>query len=237
MSPSVVLKRIFHGDTVNATLFGKGRYGYSAPSKTLPCFSNLLFGEFGIVSLCSNGLSSLGYLVRYVVGICAQKQVAGIATRRIIAFVADVQAFRDWAIRQYPCDTVGGSGLLVKSGVPVALVISATLPFPTIVWAENFYLCPKMFRDGGRATETCMVSMNEAKRFALYLAALVCVSCRNLRLLSATAMAITVGNIIRGIMGLHKNLHFLCHVPGCYQHRWDNFIGCYSFIIPQGGTL
>jgi hypothetical protein len=236
MSPCKALKRILHGDTVDAILSGESRYADSTFSKALPCLNNLLFIKFCQWNFHSVWLSFFGYFVCYIVSIRTNEEVVGIHTRRIVAFMKNLQAIRDWAMRQYPRDTVGSDRLIVKSSLPVTLEACAPLPFPTIIWAKHLYLRPEMFRNGWRAATASMMSVNKAFWLTLNVTVLVFIPCRNRCYLSTATFAITVGNFIRGIIEGHGNSPFLCLIQGRGANTSPGvFVDFYSFILAQMG--
>jgi len=201
MSPRVALKRILHGDTVDAILSSKSRYTDSTLSIALPRLNNLLFIEFCQWNFRSMWLSVFGYLVCHIVSIRAEKKVCGIAARRIVAFMKNLQTFGYGAMCQYPCDTMSGNSMIVKSSVPVTLAALATLPLPTIVGAKNFYLRPKMLCGWWGTTKTGMVRVNKPFGLPLDMPMTRFVSSGNWSFFAATTAPVSSWNFKRWIVG------------------------------------
>lgn len=192
MLPCGMAKYILHCDTIDATLSGKSRNAYSAFGKALSSVNYLMISEFGVMGFCPNRLAFLGYFIRYVISVCAKKEMARINAWWVVALVADVQSIMNWAMCQFPCCAVGVNRLLIKSSLPVAFAVCISLPFPTIVWAKNFHLRPKMFFNWGCALKTGMVSVNKLNRLALDMTALAFISCCKWRIFAATTLTFAI---------------------------------------------
>lgn len=235
MTPSFATQYVAHRSVINAILPGEGRWANTLGIE-LARFNNLFFGEFRVRVVRPAQLAFLCHFVCHIVCASAQKMMSRIAARGIVAFMASNQAIGNWAMRQFVSDTMRQEGLTATANMDssIAHAICAALPFPAIIGAKYLHARPESIGDWA---ETGIVPMNVTKWFALHMAAPVFVSCRNASLFAATAVAITVGNVVRGIMGLHKNLLILVPSPRTLARRWDNFIGCYSSIIPQEGAL
>lgn len=236
MFPGQAEKQTSHADAANTILSGKGRHTDIAFGKALARFNHLLFGELGNGDFGSSGVAILGYFVRHIISICAKKQMGWIHAGRIVASMANMHMVRDWAVRQLPRNAVSRNDLIVKSGLPVTLAICVPLPLPTIVKAADLDLHPEMFRGRWGATKASVMPVNKPFRFTFHVAAPIFVSCGNGCLLSTTAVAITVGNIVRGIMGLHKNLHFLCQAQDAANVAGQLLLGSTPVSIPQEGA-
>lgn len=99
-----------------------------------------------------------------------------------------------------------------------------------------------LFHPGGKVQRIWFgfaseMTSNISNRLAFYMSPFAICRLGDWGKLSATAMAITVGNVARGMIGVHENLHSLAKPRDDSTHRRGNFIGRYSFIIPQGGVL
>jgi hypothetical protein len=210
MPPCCAENYISHADTADTIFPGEGCHADSAFVKALSRFNHLFVCEFSVRMVRAMHLPILSNFIRYVIVICSQKQVTRIATGRVIALVQHPKSFWYWAMRQLPGDSMGRDNMMVNLDLPVALAASVSLPFPTIISAENLHLRPEMLRKGRGTTKTRVMAVNEPKWFALHMTAPVFVSCCNGGLFATSAMAITIRGVVRGIMGLHKKLPFLC---------------------------
>lgn len=211
MLPSFALKRISHGSVANAIFSGESRRP-CALSVTLSRLNNLFFGEFCMWMVRPACLASLCHFIVHIEYTSAQKMMSRIATGGIVAFVTDDKVVRYRAICQLVGDAVSQKRLATATNMdsPIAKFVCATLPLPTIVGAKNTHAQPEAICDGAK---TRVMSVDEAKWFAFYMVAPIFISCREFGLLSASALAKAVGNIKRGIMGLHKKLTFLVSKP------------------------
>lgn len=214
MFPGQAKKHASHADATNTVLSGKGRHAGVALGEALTNFNHLLFGEFGNGVFGSDRVAFLSYLVGYIIGVCSQEQVVGILAGRMIATMQNMKPIGDWAVCQFPRNTVGRNNLVIDPNLSVSLAAFVSLPLPTVIGAENLYLCPEMLHEGWSATEASVMPMHKANGLTFDLAAFARVSCRNLSLFAATTAAITVRNILRGIMGLHRNLPFCAKSQG-----------------------
>lgn len=178
-------------------------------------------------------VSFLGYHIRCVIGMCADKVMRWIATRWIVTAVADQHAFWNGAVCQFVSNAVGQKRLTAFANVntSVAINVPATLPFPALVWAKYLHLCPKAFR---KRAKTGIVPVNKANRLTFYMAAPVFVPCRDAGLFATTTLAITVRDFVRGNMGLHRNLPFCAKSQGVPAPLGQLFS---SFNYTTGGTV
>lgn len=142
-------------------------------------------------------------------------------------------AIGDGTIMQFVGKAVGVNCLAVYPKFAIASSHVRAHPLPTLVGAALVYLLPKT----DDRINAPVVAGNKAFRLALDPSISGAGLERNWGELSTTTLAITIGNfvggVVRGIMGLHRNLSFLCQVPGRYQRRWDNCVS--AFIIAQMG--
>jgi hypothetical protein len=81
--------------------------------------------------------------VGVVVRNCAQKQMIGIYTRGVVAFVQHIHAFWYWAVLQFVCNAVSRAHSAIVPDLPIASNILACLPFPAGFWPAFIYFTPK----------------------------------------------------------------------------------------------
>ncbi len=186
--------------------------------------------------------SAFAVHVNNIVSTRAKKQMRGIHAAAIVAMMADAHVVRDGAIVEYITNTVRSmKRYAVKLGfaVAIALDIQSALPFPTIVGAAPVYLLPKAdsrraFGDDGRNPN--VMTVKKAIRFTFDGAALHARFLGDVGLLSTTAMTVTVGNVVRGIMGMHKNLQFLCQAQDVSRVAGQLLLGATPVSIAQKGV-
>lgn len=77
-----------------------------------------------------------------------------------------------------------------------------------------------------------IVTVDKAKRFAFGLSVFVASLDGNLGFPAASTLAVAVRDFVRGIIGVHENLHFSCRAR-TLQRRWLFLLGCYKSILPQ----
>lgn len=106
-------------------------------------------GEFGIrAGFPLWGPSApLSVSIRRVFGTCPKEQVVWVATRRIVALVANVETVSDRAECQNPGNAVSQLFISVlESAVPV--FGSEPLPRPAFIWPCSQYFAPESITDG-----------------------------------------------------------------------------------------
>jgi len=211
MSPSIALKHILHSDAVDATFFGKGCDGYSAFGKTLSRFNYLLFGKFSVVSFRSNWLAILGYLIRHVVSICAEKQVAWIRAWRVVALMQHPKTVRNGAVCQFPCNAMRRDRFAVNAYLPITFSISASLPQPAIVRPKNLNARPKMLFNWWCATKASVMRVYKLNWLTLDIATLVLISFCNWGVTPTPALAFTIGILQAVLLYPGGVLTFLVH--------------------------
>lgn len=107
----------------------------------------------------------------------------------------------------------------------ISALVERALPFPTIKRAALLYLFPKPGRQGVSGIQARMVAGNKPNRLPFDMTKLRVCLAGNGRESSATALAVTVWNIVRGMIGVHRNLSFLCHARGHRKCRPGASIG------------
>lgn len=235
MLPSLAVNDIGNGRRTDIVLLGKGCHGDAALSVTAPYLNNLFVGEFRMWMRFAALLPILGNFVCHVVSTRTKKEMGWIAARRIVARVANDKAIWNWAKCQFVGKAVRNGSLSATTDmdISVAEVARTALPLPTIVGAEYLHLRPEAIFYREKAG---IVSVDKPKWFALDMAASVFVSLGNRGLLTATAVAITVGNVVRGMI-LHVNSPFstLTTPQDDSTHRCGNSLP--ASIIPQEAGL
>jgi hypothetical protein len=217
-------------------LFGYDRLR-DAVSIHAPNFNAINFSYLcaHIAFACQCYLSTLCYHIGIVISTCTDKEVGRIATRRVIAFMANDHAFRNETNMNLVRESVRHMmGLpIVKDTVSFCRSVAA--PFPAGIWFANRQASPKLHLNCAR-NNTMPLEIARGFTFA-YAAALTC-KCINACLLPATAVAVAVRDFIKGKLGLDKLWGMLRHVDflllgigqsrGRLQRRSATCIGFYS---------
>lgn len=98
-----------------------------------------LIGAFCLAALCHH--------VSNVVQVCAEKQVVRVAAKSIVAAVQYVEIVRDWAIGNFPGDSVSRMRVAVNGERAVAVAANAGCPIPAVVRAKLDNSFPESPRD------------------------------------------------------------------------------------------
>lgn len=152
----------------------------------------------------------------------------------IITGMANKMLFGNRTMMQFIREAMGNiqKTLDRKASIALARIIWSS-PFPTFFCCCGLNIMPKG-NDWILETRTRLaMSRNKGGWFPLDSSAMVTSHLCQWCWLTTTTLTKAIGNIVRDIIGLHKNLHFLCHVPGRLQRRWDNFIGLLQSILPH----
>lgn len=111
--------------------------------------------NLGNVSFVKFGLMVLGavrdiptpffvHIVR-VIFVCSCKKMFGVAARRIVAGMADLIAFRDWANMQFVGIAMRANRLSVHAEFPVAIGVNPSDPGPTFFVGADLDIFPESF--------------------------------------------------------------------------------------------
>jgi hypothetical protein len=109
-----------------------------------PYFSDLFTYQLRREYPVASGLPSFPNLVSVVIGDGAKKQMGRIYAGRIVTLMADVHAFRDRPIDQFPRNTVSLNRATIFRESPIAIRVR-TDPYPAGFWIRLFNLAPKPF--------------------------------------------------------------------------------------------
>lgn len=220
MFPSLAVDDGINNRMANAVFAGQVRPDL-ARRVPLANLAHLFFGQFGVGVICSDMHTRSGApfarTVLHIVTPISQPQVRRINTRGIVARVTNICARGYRPIVQFVRKTVCAVKSLPSPERPVSARLLSSLPRPTIIRAALVYLFPEAVGGGARPK---MVMVDESA-----------LSRRELGY--GNGLSTSTFTQLWGIIGVHENLHFSCHVPGRYQRRWDNFIGCYRSIVAQ----
>lgn len=182
---------------------------------------NLAFSQFGFgLILASRSCRMIGPAfpvhILHVFGTCSKPHVIWIRTTAIIACVTSLETVGNRAFMQFITKAMGfNSGLCSVHSTParheaVTTSVNSSRPIPTTCLfifadsAEKIFFATLLgcFLFVSIIYERFGLPFHMTKAFVGFW--------RDWSFLTTTAMAVTVGNIVRGIIGVHKNLQFLC---------------------------
>lgn len=224
MRPSLAVNYGIDNWVANTVFAGQVR-AYLARRVPLANLAHPFFGQLGVNIICSDMHARFGAAlartVLHIVSSTSQPQVRRINARRIVARVTDIRVRGDRAIVQFVRKAMRAILFFASPERSVSSRLFGPLPQPTIIWAALVHLFPETI--GGRARLNVVI-LDES-------------SLPRRKLGSGERLPTSTFAQFWGIIGAHENLHFSCHVPGRYQRRWDNFIGCYRSILAQMGCV
>lgn len=204
------------GRVLYSVLFAQFAHVNSALLVALAYFSDLFLGELGDTVRAAARMTTLSHFVSNVVIVCAKKEMRRVTTWPIITLVEYMQATRDGA----KCVNVSNAVCMKLAEVPgvsvetISVDVLWPLPLPTIIRSTLVHLCPKVsFGKYLFGLDAFVMIPHEAHGISLEVSRRAIIVLNNSCFLPATAVAITVGNFVRGIMGLHKKFTFLVSKP------------------------
>jgi hypothetical protein len=87
--------------------------------------------------------TTLRYHVLHVIKLSPQEQMSRIATRRVVALVANEQAARVFTFLKHPRNSVRSMESVSQTELPVTFIVHGGGPRPALIWAPLFYFSPK----------------------------------------------------------------------------------------------
>lgn len=223
MRPSLVVNYGIDSWVANTVFAGQVR-AYLARRIPLANLAHLFFGQLCVDIVRTDVDAALGAAlartILHIVSSTSQPQMRGIDARRIVARVTDIRVRGDRAIVQFVRKAMRAILFFASPERSVSSRLFGPLPQPTIIWAALVHLFPETISRWARAL---MMMIDES-------------SLPRRELGGGNGLAASTFAQFCGIIGVHENLRFSCHVPGRYQRRWDNFIGCYRSILAQTGS-
>jgi len=126
-----------------------------------------LVGQLGFLLALAIQAASLFYHVLQVILRCAEKQVqrTWIAAQRIVAMMANHQAFRNWAMRYLPSNSVGKQAFVIPFDLSITTTLTGSMPVPALVWFSFGDVAPKSVNEllGESHGRTLLVRFKEVK--------------------------------------------------------------------------
>lgn len=203
-----------------------------------PDLLHLGFCQQCVVASLTKAVTPLLHHIGGIVLRGSKKQVAGIDAFAIVAPMANDKPLWNRANMNFVGKPMGDICAVAKPQPAISSVNHRALPFPTFVGVAGGEMLPKTIFDG--CVDALVMVEQVLERLALYMTKL-CVGTRGRRrFLSASAVAITVRDFVRGWFGgMLAHVKFLLlglgRATGCYQQRRGVSIGCYRSILAQMG--
>lgn len=201
MLPTLSLGNIRHGRLGNTIFVCDCLLGSNSLRAFATNFSNLPLCELGGMMCVPALVASFVCHILIVVSMSTKKQMGRIDTSRIVATMANAHAVWNWAIVKLITVAMRKHAFTVDSHLPVTKCHTETCPFPTIIGTTLIDLRPKV--RGGMMN--AMV-IDESKRLTFDPTITLIVARGKVCQLTATALAVTVWDFVRGIIEGHRNL-------------------------------
>jgi hypothetical protein len=105
--------------------------------------------------------------VVHVLGMCSEKQMGGIAARRVVARMADFQSFWDWSVDLGPGESMGPDYAVSRVYHTVPVVVTRSCPGVATRWASGLvHSFAKRFSDlVGGILSGCHLWASKGKRW------------------------------------------------------------------------
>lgn len=164
-------------------------------------------------AMCFAARSILAFLFKHicdVVLLCASKQVCRIHTGAIVASMAYKQIVRNRFYGQSIGDSMRANRDAPNGKLTVSIWEAGALPKPTIVWSRFRNFCPEPICERRKLLDVIMMIVKELIGFSV----------ANHGLLTTATLAISVGDVVRGMI-VHVASPFVTigHAVGCLQQR------------------
>jgi len=173
-------------------------------------FCHLRFGEF-----CGSAPAILAYLVGYIIGVSAKPEMRRIDTQPVIARMENLHTPRNGAVMQFVTEPMGKLMLFSVAYQSITGSIGTCSPFPTGIRSRFINFLPKANMDGA----ALIMAFDKPHRLAFDALSCSVSFLGNICAIAATAATETIGNYLRGMMGLHDDLQSLCQAAGRFQRR------------------
>ncbi len=142
-------------------------------------------------------LPSFGNHILRIVEICTKEQMMGIYTGAIVAFMTNKQTVWNGRIREFISEPMSGSITRSVSKFAIAAIAYIAAPKPAVTRFAPVYQCPKIFLCWMLSKA---MSTEKTTRLALDPSVALVVTFGYLGFSSAAAMAIPVGDFVRGMI-------------------------------------
>lgn len=155
--------------------------------------------------LSRHSVSAFAQTIMRIVRLCAEKQMRRIHAISHVALVEHLQTIGNGAVMQFPRCAMRSDYTTCDVNPAIPSLLVWFIPQPAIIGAALVYFFPESFFQGANPC----VTRDESYRMAFNRPIARRCLFGEWRELPATAVAITVRDFLRGIMGMHRNLSFL----------------------------
>lgn len=170
------------------------------------------------------GAAAFGHFVLHIVEWRASKQVVWVNARGIVASMASKLAVFQWAMMEFATKTMSRIGNVIKVELTVSSTADRSRPQPTFMLLPANDLSPEYFLRCVSVMATVVPGYK-----AHWLSFDMPISLASLfgYWSGIAASTFTEFNAIRGIIGVHENLHFSAK-PRAFRDAAGHFVlGCY----------
>ena len=206
MTPSYSKHNVSDGRMMDAVLGCNGNLGNITLRKPASNRDNISFGELRLAVCIPMALAFFTTAISNVVELCTKSQMRHSHAAWVIADVHNHHVFGNFSMLKFPCEAVSPHGLAVDSQYAITTVLNSASPQPTVPGPIN--PAPEAITYG-----RAVVAIDVLDRAAFSPPKALRAVWRNWCELTATAMAIAVWNILRGIIEGHSDLHSRCVKP------------------------
>lgn len=212
MSPTSALTNVINGpraDVVSSRQF----FGPLTFLRQAPNFLYVFLRELGgrIAFAMSNYWPMPTTFRDHINGVVtrsADKQMRWIDACGIIAAMTHKNIVGNWSMHKRVGESVCTNSAVTVPKLPVTRELTRGRPFPTIIGAALINFLPEAIF-GRTLSVTVVMAFDEAHRLACYMSEASMAFLGYRGSLPTTAVAVTIGNVVRGIMRLHQKLAFL----------------------------
>lgn len=187
MFPSLTMNNLVYGFMANSKAFGYGRLSHAIRVK-LANLSYLIFRELGT----RRAVPALRGHILHIVQLRANKEMVGVNAGGVVALVKNEHAFWDRTKSHFPRNAMRHFVFALNANLPVAMRIDHARPFPALIMVALVHSFPKAIFEWA----TTGMSNDVLDRLALYMPMHRVIVGSYLGLLSASAMAVTVGDFL-----------------------------------------
>lgn len=202
---------------------------------------HLLFVELRHAVVCAVLwlVAPFGLSIRIVIDHCAKPEMCRVDAGWIVARVTNKHAVWNWPVMHFVTYARGDLIAAISVDHAIAVAKFAALPFPAIIWAALVNLRPKAHLKGlaDRVWRAPLMPIDIANGLAFDLFVLRSGFRSYACFLAASAKAVAIGDAVRGIMGLHKNLQFLCQAQDVSSVAGQLSLVCTPVSISHKGVL
>lgn len=170
-----------------------------------PNLSDIILRKLRVAHAFTVGMSLLLVHIFHVICLSAQKEVMWINARWVIqstrTIVADLKSRRDSAVVKFVANAMSIVVLAAKAKDTIATNVDCALPKPAFIWIAFLTETPKHIGQRDSDSTPCAMPREVVSRYAIDVLVNGRTLWRNLGLVAASALAISVGDFQRRIAG------------------------------------